>query len=972
MSRELSQHLFALFMKNSLYVILTQGIIILLLVTRLLRSRATRESSEKIARTRIFDLVSEVPDTDTVRVLEVNPDGLILSSNFTAQGSAHTLIGVNIRELFDHAALEERMANIRLAFSENKVIKTSLTFQNRVFSSKIIPIFKRGKPERVLVVSNDVTAIIKRDQYFQESVNQLNTITHTLPGTVFRIDLQSTTNPFVYISGQISDLTGYAADEFLSGRLSYYSLMFQEDFDRVTRLLAASNSNEDIDIEYRLLDAKGEVRWALHKARITPDETGKPKWKDGIILDITRQRKTEEARDLAHQIIDNISILQSTLITEKSKDEIFSQTLTQLKELTKSELSGIGEVSHDIRDQSHLKTWIVCNDAFSEKFPVDESGHLTSKSDELNQWISEILRTNEVLQINKEHQSPGPNVLQTFIGLPVNSGKTLMAIVWLANKKDGYETSDIQLLEPVLKTLGAMLGNLREQQRRRKTEYKVLDLNLALKQFKFALNNTSIVSITDTEGRIKYANQKFSRISQFSRSELIGKNYRIINSSYHSKSFWKEMWETIHAGNLWRAEVQNKAKDGSYYWVDTSILPIRDSQRKIIEFISIRNDITEKKKHEAELRVLSLVARETSNFVLITDADGRIEWINKSFENEMGYSLAELEGRYLTVLLGLEEDNASSFLKFIKNSFDVQRVFTCEFPIRSRRGETLWIQMNCQPIQDEKGLTTRFFALLRNISEQKKLIISLEDARHKAEESDRLKSSFLANVSHEIRTPMNAIMGFSELLERPGLEDGKRNEFTKLIRQSSQELLSIVNDILDISKIEAGQTSSVSSSGNVQHVLDQLAAHYAAQIQWIHNKPIRIRTFNHLPVPDNTIQADFNHLQQVLNNLISNAIKFTNQGVIEFGCSPGDTNQLVFSVRDTGIGIAAEYHELIFKPFRQVNTSQHLKNSGTGLGLAIAKGLVTLWGGEISVHSDGQHGSLFSFTIPYQTSGVLL
>jgi PAS domain S-box-containing protein len=951
-------------MENSIYIISVQTAFILFLLVRIAFFKKKRVPSTLDQSPGLLNLMYSVSDADPVRILEINPDGLILSSNFYPAGSPRTLVGVNIRELFDDSLIKQRMANIQLAFMKNKVIKTSLTFHNRIFSSTIIPIFKNGSPERVLVISNDVTASTKRDITFQESVNQFKTVTHTLPGTIFRIDLQRTANTLVFISDQIEDLTGHPADDFLTSGLSFYSLMIPEDFNRVTRLLSKNTGTEEIDIEYRITHASGEIRWVLHKARITTDQDGKPKWKDGILLDITRQRKTEEDRDLAYQIIDNISLLHSTLTTEKSKTEIFIRALGQLKELTKSSFSGIGEVIQDV-DHAQLKSWIVCHDAYSEKLHGGETGHHVSKNDELNQWISEILKTSDILLIKKEPGTASSSFdLQTFMGLPVKSGKTLVAVVWLANKDGGYGAYDVKLLKPILKTLGVMLGNLREQQRRRKTEHKVLDLNLALKQFKFALNHTSIVSITDLEGKIKYANQKFSRISQYSRNELIGKNHRIVNSSYHEKGFWRDMWETIHAGNLWRGEVQNRAKDGSYYWVDTFIVPILDSQRKIIEFMSIRNDITQKKQHESELKVLSLVARETSNYVLIADASCKIKWVNKSFENGMGYSLPELEGRDVVKLLELDKNNPA-LLTFINNFDNEQRTFTSEFPVHAKDGQLLWLQMNCQPIHDEKGLTTGYFALLQNISEQKKLIASLEDARQKAEESDRLKSSFLANVSHEIRTPMNAIMGFSELLQRPGLEDSKRNEFTKLIRQSSQELLTIVNDILDISKIEAGQMSSDFNVGNVQQVIDQLAAHYAAQIQWIHNKPIEIITFNNLPLQQNTIRADFNHLQQVLNNLISNAIKFTNQGVIEFGCTPGIGNMLVFSVRDTGIGISQEYHDLIFKPFRQLNTSQHLKIGGTGLGLAIAKGLVTLWGGEISVSSDGQNGTKFSFTIPY-------
>lgn len=250
-------------------------------------------------------------------------------------------------------------------------------------------------------------------------------------------------------------------------------------------------------------------------------------------------------------------------------------------------------------------------------------------------------------------------------------------------------------------------------------------------------------------------------------------------------------------------------------------------------------------------------------------------------------------------------------------------------------------------------------------NERKEYLIRINEAKVKAENSEQLKSAFLANMSHEIRTPMNAIMGFSELLNRQNLSDKKREEFTQLIRLRSKDLLCIVNDILDISKIESGQMMSVPSTGNIHELLEQLKKNITAEINHLHHKSIEVKLNNELQGTQNIVMADFLRLQQALSNLLNNALKFTEEGTIEFGCKMQDKKTLLFYVRDTGIGIDPSKHDIIFQPFQQASLNTHKKYGGTGLGLAIINGLTKLWNGKIWVESAIGKGSSFFFTMPY-------
>jgi len=256
----------------------------------------------------------------------------------------------------------------------------------------------------------------------------------------------------------------------------------------------------------------------------------------------------------------------------------------------------------------------------------------------------------------------------------------------------------------------------------------------------------------------------------------------------------------------------------------------------------------------------------------------------------------------------------------------------------------------------------------------------LEKAKEKAEESDRLKSAFLANMSHEIRTPMNGILGFAELLKDRDLSVEDKEEYTKIINELGNDLLQIINDILDISNIEANQVKIEIEECSVNTLLSELYMIFDSEKSKKNKTNIKIRINKAFEDKNSYIYADETRLRQVLSNLISNALKYTNEGQIEIGYQLINNN-LRFYIKDTGIGIPKDKQKIIFERFRQADESRTRKHKGTGLGLAISKRLVELMGGEIWVESEGienlnifsadkqetsRKGSVFYFTFPYQ------
>jgi signal transduction histidine kinase len=282
-----------------------------------------------------------------------------------------------------------------------------------------------------------------------------------------------------------------------------------------------------------------------------------------------------------------------------------------------------------------------------------------------------------------------------------------------------------------------------------------------------------------------------------------------------------------------------------------------------------------------------------------------------------------------------------------------------------------WMEKTKIPVRDERGIITMIVGIYKDVSETMSIENELKDARDRAQESDRLKTAFLANMSHEIRTPMNGILGFVNLLRDQDLTAEQQDLYLKHIEHSSHQLLNIVNDIIDISKIESGQLKISNKPVRINGILDEIYSSFFHRIRGDApgQKKVTFALQKGEKSPDLTIVIDDLRLSQIFNNLISNAIKFTEEGHILFGYTLQSRRYIQFFVKDTGIGIAPDKIEMIFDRFGQVNETKVYHTSGTGLGLSISKSLVQLMGGEMWVESTVGGGSSFFFTLPLVVEG---
>jgi PAS domain S-box-containing protein len=347
--------------------------------------------------------------------------------------------------------------------------------------------------------------------------------------------------------------------------------------------------------------------------------------------------------------------------------------------------------------------------------------------------------------------------------------------------------------------------------------------------------------------------------------------------------------------------------------------------------------------------------------IIVEDKDQNIIFANPAFYKLTGYEKNDILGKNWSVLVPGEMRNE---IDQIIQKRDNKSPDNYEAQVKASSGKRIPVYVTTSPILKNDNFNG-IIVVLTDIRQLKEKEEEIKKAKEKAEASDKLKSEFLANMSHEIRTPMNGIMGFIKLLKREGAADDMWEHYVDIIYQSSNQLLRIINDIVDYSKIQAGHYEIDQDEifldkfiMNIRDMFNEEKVTYGKNNLEIHARTTGKDT-------ELSVFSDERKLKQILSNLMENALKFTNEGYIEIGCLPKESS-VEFYVKDTGLGIAKDKHEIIFEKFRQADGTSTRNYGGTGLGLAITKKLAELLGGEIHVDSSPGEGSTFSISFPFQ------
>ena len=664
----------------------------------------------------------------------------------------------------------------------------------------------------IIAIATDITEKKKVEQLLRENEERYRAISNLTSDYLFSTQAdENGVHHLVWIAGSFEKITGYTIDEYL--KIGGWRATLHPDELELDNLdLEKLRRNEKVNREIKVYHKNGSLIWVRSSAQPVWDKkTNKLVGIYGAVEDITERKQTEIIQKVQYNIAD-------AAVTYK--------TLTELFENIRLELSAIINVNNFFIALYDEKTGMLKSDV--DKDEVEEISEWPAENSMtgyvIEQQKSVLLKKDEIINlINSSKAGMVGTIPEVWLGVPFKIGGKVFGVLVVQSydNPNAYDQRSIEILEIVAHELSIFINH-------KKAEEETFKLSAVVVQ------SPTIVIITDPNGNIEYANPKFSEVTGYSFEEVKWKNPRILNSGFHTKEFFSNLWNTILAGKTWQGEFRNKKRNGELYWENALISPIIDSDGKITHFVAVKEDITEKKK----------------------------------------------------------------------------------------------------------------------------MIEELIEAKEKAEEMNRIKSSFFANMSHELRTPMMGILGFSEVLMYELKDYPDYLKMVNSINTSGQRLLETLNLILNLSKLEASKVSVELKTQNIIPILKECFESFESAAA---NKNITYTFISEYP----DILCDIDQLlfTSIFNNLLNNAIKFTDGGSITLNISV-DSDYANISVSDTGVGISEVKQNLIWEEFRQASEGYSRGFEGTGLGLTIAKRYTDLMKGSISVKSLFGKGTTFKVSFP--------
>lgn len=542
--------------------------------------------------------------------------------------------------------------------------------------------------------------------------------------------------------------------------------------------------------------------------------------------------------------------------------------------------------------------------------------------------------------------------------------KQPFAVDILAYRKDGIPVWLSILNSVILDARGDIFKEVEviiDITSRKKVEEELETLSLV------ASKSASGVVIRDGEGKVTWINAATEDLFGYSLAELEGRLLsEILTGERTDQSVLEYSRKALEKKQPYRIDLQVYKKDGTPIWLHSSTTPILNESGQIERQVEIINDITEQKKAEEQLTLLSLVASKTINGVAISTSDGKIEWINAALENLTGYTLEDFKNTRPGDLLS-GEGTDREVLAAARKQASLCIPSNIELLSYRKDGSPVWLSISNTPTFNKDGSLDQQVEIINDISERKLAEEELIKTREEALQLSKAKETFLSVMSHEIRTPLNAVIGMSHILMDDNPTESQM-ENLQILGFSAQNLLKLINDILDFTKIETG--NMVLEDVNVD--LKELVAQTLNSLQFkTAEKPVVLKSEIDHRIPT-YVRGDHTRLYQILINLLGNAIKFTEQGEVKLKIDrlqeTRKTIKVRFEISDTGIGIEPSKIDDIFNSYTQASSDTTRKYGGTGLGLTITKSLLQLHNSTIIVESEVGKGSAFSFIIDFNRS----
>jgi hypothetical protein len=881
-----------------------------LIINNITRRRQAEKELEK-NNDRLNAFMNTSPGVTFILDEEGNYVEIFTSQEELLVAPKEELIGKNIRDFFPDDVARFTISKIRDSIFNKKINQleypANIENQEKWFSAQINQVTIGKKPLALFVV-REISARKHAENALKESEEKFRLITEQ--ATMSIAIMQH--NRYLYFNNAFTNLVEYPADNIYrwdsSTSLRYVHSEDETVFINLIKKINKSNTRKNGRVQIRVVTFYGKIKW-VDVSMVKISYNKKPAILISL-LDISHERKIqEEVRKNAAQLK---AILYNMPHMAWLKD---SEGRYQL--VNNSFARVCGYPMHKIVGRTDYEIWSA---EIAGKYAADDHEIMLSKSQKLyEETVKEDGKT---------------KWMETFKGPIFNDEDKCIGTTGIS-----LDISERKQVEENIRTFKRMVES-----------------------------SSQGMGITDIDGKILYANPGLLKmLGVDDLSDIIHEDALKFQDKNQKKYMQEIILPQVKKEGSWVGELPIISKSNTVIDAIQNIFVIPDKNGNPLYLGNIITDIRGQKRIETALRESETLYKQLINTspdaICLFDLEGKTILISPRTHELFQIPHQEVsKGRNIKEFI--HEKDLPRAEKNLANLLIEESSSSNQYTLKTFKGNTFEGEISSALIRDENNQPVSILSLIRDITDRKKAENELILAKEKAEESDKLKSAFLANMSHEIRTPMNGIIGFASLLNDPDLSFEKRAEYINVINSNSKNLLHLIEDIIDIAKIEAGQLSIKKSPFNLNTLLDEVYAMFNELMEKTTNKDVELR-INSPKINDPVIFTDEHRLRQILANLLSNAVKFTETGYIEFGYKITSDNFYQFHVRDTGVGISPDKIELVFDRFRQADGSPTRKHGGTGLGLAICKNLVKLLGGSIWAESELDKGSTFHFTIPF-------
>jgi PAS domain S-box-containing protein len=749
------------------------------------------------------------------------------------------------------------------------------------------------------------------------SHNTFQSLVSNIPGIIFRARGDQNWK-IEFLSDTVETLLGYKASEFQrEDGIKFSHLVHPDDYPLV--LSAAEKACEELGsytVEYRIHRKDGSILWIEESGKVALDEASGALYLDGAMFDVTDRKNAE----VAH-----------------------FESERRFRDVSENTDGYIWEI-----DQNHCYTFVSNRITETIGYEPEEV---------LGKSVNTVLPPEDLEDIYEAY------------GVQIRKEQRFRNVVHQVIKKSGeriwVEVSGVCIYGADGNPRG-WRGVTRDITERILRHEELRRLALVAQQTQY------MVSMAGPDGRLTWVNDGWCRVTGYSYEESVGS---FPSDLIHGPDTDEEVSRQVHLAVLeerqFECEILNYRKDGTPYWVWTTITPLRDDAGKVTAFIAIESDISERKAEQVRLKVSESRLAEAQRLAHIGSsiydvASKTSMWTDETYRIygwELGIPTPDDE-QYKSLI---HPEDYPLLAAKVQSAIDHGQAFECDVRLQNRGGDTRYVHIKAAPEFDAHGKTVRLVNTVHDVTDRRRVVEELIEAREAAMEASQLKSEFLANMSHEIRTPMNGVIGMTELLLGTPINEEQR-DYASTILESADALMHIIDDILDFSKIEAGKLTVEVSEIDLRQVIEECGGLFAKKA---YDKNLELIVEMPFDSPSRRY-GDPVRIKQIVTNLISNAIKFTEFGevVVRAESLPEDSGNpsdwVRISVRDTGIGIPQERHAAIFDSFTQADGSTTRRYGGTGLGLAIVRQLAQLMGGRVGMESVESKGSCFWVDLPLE------